>query len=47
MGATHVEKSTMDASRSTGLNAVQNSSSAGPEAPKACSILDPDCDACQ
>lgn len=47
MGATHVEKSTMDSSRSSGLNAVQNSSSASSEAPKACSILDPDCDACQ
>lgn len=47
MGATHVEKSTMDSSRSSGLNAVDNSSSASAEAPKACSILDPDCDACQ
>jgi ribonucleoside-diphosphate reductase alpha chain len=57
MGATHVEKSTMDSSRSTGLNAVKNSASAGSEAlgsnvpssnaPKACSILDPDCEACQ
>ncbi len=49
MGATHVEKSTMDSSRSSGLNAVHNSSSAAAEAeaPSACSILDPDCDACQ
>jgi ribonucleoside-diphosphate reductase alpha chain len=50
MGATHVEKSTMDASRSSGLNAVGNSSATettGFEAPRACSILDPDCDACQ
>jgi ribonucleoside-diphosphate reductase alpha chain len=48
MGATHVEKSTMDASRSTGLNAVSSGSeAAGSTAPKACSILDPDCDACQ
>lgn len=47
MGATHVEKSTMDSDRNSGLNAVQNSTSAGSEAPKACSILDPDCDACQ
>ncbi len=47
MGATHVEKSTMDSDRNSGLNAVQNSSSEGSEAPKACSILDPDCDACQ
>ncbi|MFV9616546.1 MAG: hypothetical protein ACNYZG_11360, partial [Gammaproteobacteria bacterium] len=50
MGATHVEKSTMDTSRSSGLNAVDNSAAtevAGSQAPKACSILDPDCDACQ
>jgi ribonucleoside-diphosphate reductase alpha chain len=56
MGATHVEKSTMDASRGSGLNAVanatQNTSSAGSETsgsqtPKACSIMDPDCEACQ
>lgn len=47
MGATHVEKSTMDASRSSGLNAVENTPNSSSEAPKACSILDPDCDACQ
>jgi len=51
MGATHVEKSTMDNSRATRLNAVQNSKLAeaatGTGAPKACSILDPDCEACQ
>jgi ribonucleoside-diphosphate reductase alpha chain len=50
MGATHVEKSTMDSSRGTGLNAVGNEQSVaavGSEAPKACSILDPDCEACQ
>ena len=50
MGATHVEKSTMDTSRSSGLNAVDNTTvteMAGSQAPKACSILDPDCDACQ
>ena len=50
MGATHVEKSTMDSSRGTGLNAVgndQGATAAGTEAPKACSILDPDCEACQ
>jgi ribonucleoside-diphosphate reductase alpha chain len=48
MGATHVEKSTMDASRGSGLNAVGNDApGAGSEAPKACSILDPDCEACQ
>ena len=50
MGATHVEKSTMDTSRSSGLNAVDNTTAtemAESQAPKACSILDPDCDACQ
>jgi len=52
MGATHVEKSTMDSSRSSGLNAVGNmtttaAETTGSAAPKACSILDPDCDACQ
>jgi len=51
MGATHVEKSTMDSSRGSGLNAVGNSNQGAAamdaEAPKACSILDPDCEACQ
>jgi ribonucleoside-diphosphate reductase alpha chain len=51
MGATHVEKSTMDASRGSGLNAVGNeheeTGTVATEAAKACSILDPDCDACQ
>ena len=46
MGATHVEKSTMDASRGSKLNAVPTAASAN-AAPKACSILDPDCEACQ
>jgi ribonucleoside-diphosphate reductase alpha chain len=53
MGATHVEKSTMDA-RGSRLNAVSSSmgteaaaSEASSSAPKACSILDPDCEACQ
>ena len=65
MGATHVEKSTVDNSRGSGLNAVatadqatsvaaETTASAAPgssapmsSAPSACSILDPDCDACQ
>jgi ribonucleoside-diphosphate reductase alpha chain len=49
MGATHVEKSTVtDTGRANKLNAVNgNSQSAEPSAPKACSILDPDCEACQ
>jgi ribonucleoside-diphosphate reductase alpha chain len=54
MGATHVEKSTMDdSSRVNQLSAVGGSYGAVSEvavdnaAPKACSILDPDCEACQ
>ncbi|WP_018994876.1 ribonucleoside-diphosphate reductase subunit alpha [Thioalkalivibrio sp. ALJ2] len=49
MGATHVEKSTVaDSSRANKLNAVSGGQQAAePEAPKACSILDPDCEACQ
>jgi ribonucleoside-diphosphate reductase alpha chain len=48
MGATHVEKSTMDTERGSKLNAVKNTAQeAGSTAPKACSILDPDCEACQ
>ncbi|GIX21799.1 MAG: ribonucleoside-diphosphate reductase [Gammaproteobacteria bacterium] len=60
IGATHVEKSTMQHERSSRLNAVGRSDApprangsgngadhgAGGEA-KACSILDPDCEACQ
>ncbi|MBK1646559.1 ribonucleoside-diphosphate reductase subunit alpha [Thiocapsa imhoffii] len=63
MGATHVEKSTMDdASKANRLSAVDgtgaavltasariktNGSTPGLAAPSACSILDPDCEACQ
>ena len=54
MGATHVEKSTMDdSSKANKLNAVGGSHQAMPmdaaedAAPKVCSILDPDCEACQ
>ena len=51
MGATHVEKSTMDTARANKLNAVKTEEGTGAEAqstaPKACSILDPDCEACQ
>jgi len=49
LGATHVEKSTMDeAGRANKLNAVKVAAlDAGSAAPKACSILDPDCEACQ
>ncbi len=47
MGATHVEKSTLGSDRK--LNAVQQPAVlvAAVEAPKVCSILDPDCEACQ
>ena len=49
MGATHVEKSTMDTKRASKLNAVKNTAqeAAASTAPNACSILDPDCEACQ
>ncbi len=59
MGATHVEKSTMaDASKANRLSAVGgsyisldkgkgNGKANGSAAPKACSILDPECEACQ
>ena len=42
MGATHVEKS-VDASS----NQAPVATPVGSAAPKACSILEPDCDACQ
>ncbi|MDH3716184.1 MAG: ribonucleoside-diphosphate reductase subunit alpha, partial [Gammaproteobacteria bacterium] len=45
MGATHVEKSTMSTDRANRLNAVQNE--AAEEPAQVCSILDPDCEACQ
>ena len=46
MGATHVEKSTLADGK---LNAVQNQKTTMEETqePKVCSILDPDCEACQ
>ena len=49
MGATHVEKSTMENHQEGKLNAVQQSDTQanGSAAPSACSLLDPDCDACQ
>ena len=44
MGATHMEKTSSDSMQgdNTGTTAP-----AGSAAPKACSILDPDCEACQ
>ncbi len=50
MGATHVEKSTMENHQEGKLNAVQQSEAIqanGSSAPSACSLLDPDCEACQ
>ena len=44
IGATHVEKSTLADGK---LNAVERSDDVGNEAPAACSILDPECEACQ
>jgi ribonucleoside-diphosphate reductase alpha chain len=43
MGATHMEKTT----ERTSTVDTDTVNSIGSEAPKACSILDPDCDACQ
>ncbi|NNM00267.1 MAG: ribonucleoside-diphosphate reductase subunit alpha, partial [Gammaproteobacteria bacterium] len=45
MGATHVEKSTMAVGDGR-LNAVKNDTQDSNE-PKVCSIVDPDCEACQ
>jgi ribonucleoside-diphosphate reductase alpha chain len=45
MGATHMEKTT-ERTRAINTNTPENIT-VGSEAPKACSILDPDCDACQ
>ena len=50
IGATHVEKSTMENHQQGKLNAVQQSDAVqanGSAAPSACSLLDPDCEACQ
>ena len=51
MGATHVEKSTMQNHQESKLNAVQSNDDIvngnGSSAPSACSLLDPECDACQ
>lgn len=44
LGATNTEKSTVD---DRALNAVQTDPTIGSAAPKACSIDDPDCEACQ
>jgi ribonucleoside-diphosphate reductase alpha chain len=48
MGATHVEKTSVEnASTSSKIKIANTGLSAGAGAPQACSILDPDCEACQ
>ncbi len=47
MGATHVEKSSDDRDSSSNIKVANTGLSAGSAAPQACSILDPDCEACQ
>ena len=48
MGATHVEKTSVEGASSSNKISVANTGlSAGNAAPQACSILDPDCEACQ
>ena len=51
LGATGAEKTSSDdvptATAKTGIKAATGYVSVGSEAPKACSILDPDCEACQ
>ena len=44
MGATHVEKSTLEEGK---LNAVEQKVQPSPEQGAVCSIIDPDCEACQ
>ena len=46
LGATHVEKSTLESGRENKLAAVERTAVEDTEA-KACSINDPDCEACQ
>jgi ribonucleoside-diphosphate reductase alpha chain len=47
MGATAMEKSQESSSNAGGENVPQAPEQIGSAAPKACSILDPDCEACQ
>ncbi len=51
ISATHVEKSTMENHQESKLNAVQSEeqlpNGKGSAAPSACSLMDPDCEACQ
>ena len=49
MGATHVEKTSVESASNSGkgMKVANVGLSTGSAAPKACSILDPDCEACQ
>ncbi len=52
LGATHTEKTTITDTRLTKVgvgssNGTEAKPAAAPDAPKVCSILDPDCEACQ
>jgi ribonucleoside-diphosphate reductase alpha chain len=47
MGATHMEKSSSDSMQGDNKATDNSADSVGSAAPKACSILDPDCEACQ
>ncbi|MGD8678623.1 MAG: ribonucleoside-diphosphate reductase subunit alpha, partial [Chromatiales bacterium] len=47
MGATHMEKSAEKSGGNSGMKQVDAGLGAGSSAPKACSILDPECEACQ
>jgi ribonucleoside-diphosphate reductase alpha chain len=47
MGATHMEKSAEKSGGNSGMKQVDAGLGARSAAPKACSILDPDCEACQ
>ena len=47
MGATATEKSTVDRSNLNAVEANQQEQQVASQAPDACSILDPDCEACQ
>ena len=47
MGATSTEKSTVERSNLNAVETAATSSAVAASAPKACSILDPDCEACQ
>ena len=47
MGATSTEKSTVERSNLNAVETAATNTTEATSAPKACSILDPDCEACQ